>query len=601
MIEKMKKVTLLVPETQRQMVVSKLRKAGVLHISHVKEPLTHEVSFVQDRLSKVNRLISNLSPYYNKDRQKKEGLHHDREVLDCSGKVDGILRDKQVSLDRKEEVKRNLDWYKEWGKYDPRELQVVREKGLNVCLYKLRKKDFVEIEEQSKLCLLKKEKGHYYILLMLEEGEVEPDFTKQEMPENSPQELYAESDELNKKILGIEALLKEKADHLKGIEDCKEKLEKEIEFLQVKFGMKEEGAFSYMQGFCPVKYLDKVLHITKEHGVGYLFEDPSEEEEVPTLITNPAWIRIVAPIFQFMKTVPGYSEFDISPYFLIFFSVFFAMLIGDAGYGALFLIITFLVQRKFKKLPKEPIILMYILSGCTIIWGAITGTWFGIEQITQIPVFKALVIPQINSFSEHSQNVIIFTCFVIGAVHLTVARLLRAMRFINSLVALAEVGWICILWGMFFAAGKFVLGRSFPPVAGGLLFCGILLVLLFTNIRKGFFRGALTTLTDLPLSVIGSFSDIVSYLRLFAVGYASVVVAQSFNNMAIGDGVNSILGGLIAAVILFFGHTLNIILGFMAIIVHGIRLNMLEFSGQLGMQWSGKDYDPFRVKPAKNG
>ena len=596
MIEKMKKVTLLVPESQRQLVVSKLRKLGVLHIRHVKEPLTHEVSFVQDRLSKVDRLISNLKPYFDKDRQKKEGMHHDREVLDCSQNVDDILREKQISIERKAEVKKKLEWYRQWGKFDPRDLKVIRDKGLNVCLYKLRKKDFEEIKEKGNIHLLKKEKGHYYVVLILEDGQEEPDFIKQEMPEKRAHELYDESDDLNKKIQGIELLLKEKADHLQGIEACKEKLEKEIEFLQVKFGMKEEGAFSYMQGFCPVKYLDKVIHVTKEHGVGYLFEDPTEEEDVPTLITNPAWIRIVEPVFQFMKTVPGYGEFDISPYFLIFFSVFFAMLIGDAGYGALFLIITFLVRRKFKKLPKEPFFLMYLLSGATIIWGAITGTWFGIEQITQIPFFKALVIPEINSFSAYSQNVIIFTCFVIGAIHLTLARLLRAIRFINSPVALAEVGWICILWGMFFAAGKFVLGRSFPPVAGGVLFFGILLVLFFTNIRKGFLKGALTTLTDLPLSVIGSFSDIVSYLRLFAVGYASVVVAQSFNNMAIGDGVNSILGGLIAAVILFFGHTLNIILGFMAIIVHGIRLNMLEFSGQLGMQWSGKDYDPFRVK-----
>jgi V/A-type H+-transporting ATPase subunit I len=122
------------------------------------------------------------------------------------------------------------------------------------------------------------------------------------------------------------------------------------------------------------------------------------------------------------------------------------------------------------------------------------------------------------------------------------------------------------------------------------------MTLFFTNINKGFFKGALATITDLPLSVIGSFSDIVSYLRLFAVGYASVVVSQSFNNMAVGAGIDSVLGGLMAAVILFFGHALNIILCFMAVIVHGIRLNMLEFSGQLGMQWSGKEYDPFRVE-----
>jgi V/A-type H+-transporting ATPase subunit I len=83
-------------------------------------------------------------------------------------------------------------------------------------------------------------------------------------------------------------------------------------------------------------------------------------------------------------------------------------------------------------------------------------------------------------------------------------------------------------------------------------------------------------------------------LRLFAVGFASVTVESSFNDMALSLGFNSVLRGLIAAFILFFGHALNIVLGFMAVIVHGVRLNMLEFSGHLGMQWSGRPYQPFR-------
>ncbi len=596
MIEKMKKITVLVPETERRRLVSALRKAGVVHIQHIEEPSTHEVSFVRDKLSRAIRLIEVLRPYYDSDRQKKEGLNHEREVIDCCQLVDDIIRDRQSFLDKKNELAENLRWYKEWGKFDPAVLKTLGEKGVNIQLLKLSKRDFRDLEVQGKKVLLKKEKGHYYTAVLLDDDGSVDGHRKEAIPDKSPQELLAGIDKLEEKLRGIDILLREKADHLKSIEHCRQKLEKEIKFLEVQFGMKEEGAFSCLRGFCPVKYLSKVIHITKDHNAGYLIEEPSEEEDVPTLITNPAWIRIVEPVFQFMKTVPGYREFDISPYFLVFFSIFFAMLIGDAGYGVLFLAATFLIRRKFKKLPAEPFFLMYLLSVCTIIWGAVTGTWFGVEKITQIPFFKAMIIPRINSFSEQSQNVVIFACFVIGAVHLTLARALRAIKYMNSLIAIAEVGWIFILWGMFFAAGKFVLGRPFPPAGGILLLAGVLMTLFFTNINKGFFKGALATITDLPLSVIGSFSDIVSYLRLFAVGYASVVVSQSFNNMAVGAGIDSVLGGLMAAVILFFGHALNIILCFMAVIVHGIRLNMLEFSGQLGMQWSGKEYDPFRVE-----
>jgi V/A-type H+-transporting ATPase subunit I len=119
------------------------------------------------------------------------------------------------------------------------------------------------------------------------------------------------------------------------------------------------------------------------------------------------------------------------------------------------------------------------------------------------------------------------------------------------------------------------------------------LVLVFESFQKNILKGMGETLINLPLSVIATFSDVVSYLRLFAVGYASVVVSQSFNEMAIGDGVNSVIRGLITALILFFGHLLNAVLSIMAVLVHGVRLNMLEFSSHMKMAWSGKEYKPF--------
>lgn len=334
--------------------------------------------------------------------------------------------------------------------------------------------------------------------------------------------------------------------------------------------------------------------MAKHHGLGYFTEDPDKPEETPTLITNPKWVRIIEPVFKFMKTIPGYDEFDISFIFLIFFSIFFAMLIGDAGYGIIFVVVTFLARRKFKKAPGEPFFLMYLLSGATIVWGAVTGTWFGAEGIAKLPLLNGLVVEKINSFAPENQNFIIYICFLLGAVHLTAAHLMKTIKMINSLKALSQLGWIAIVWGMFFAAGKFVIAKPFPPFAGWILIGGMLTVLLFSNAGKNWAKGILATLAELPLSVIGSFSDVVSYLRLFAVGYATVVLASTFNNMAVGGGVHGVVGGLSAAVILFLGHVLNIMLGMMAVVVHGIRLNMLEFSGHLGMQWSGVKYDPFR-------
>jgi V/A-type H+-transporting ATPase subunit I len=133
-----------------------------------------------------------------------------------------------------------------------------------------------------------------------------------------------------------------------------------------------------------------------------------------------------------------------------------------------------------------------------------------------------------------------------------------------------------------------------PVITLPLLGTGILLALVFSNYQKNILKGIGETSFELPLSVISSFSDLMSYLRLFAVGFASVQVASSFNNIAIGTGIDNILKGFIAAIVLLFGHSLNIVLGLMAVLVHGVRLNMLEFSGHLRQQWSGREYKPFR-------
>ncbi|MFH1380705.1 MAG: hypothetical protein ABIH57_00845, partial [Candidatus Omnitrophota bacterium] len=333
----------------------------------------------------------------------------------------------------------------------------------------------------------------------------------------------------------------------------------------------------------------------KDNRWGIFVEELSEDEDAPVLIESSFLGKFIRPVFNFMNTLPGYREFDVSIVFLVFFSIFFAMLIGDAGYGILFLLGTYFASTRFKSTPREPFILFYILSVATIVWGALTGTWFGVEKIARLPFFSIFVIKSIDGFVDANQINIIQLCFTLGVIHLTIARAMLAVRLINSLKAMGQLGWILILWGFYFLAGKLVLNKEMPGFALWFIYAGLGLAVFFTNFnRKNYLKSMLSGLLSLPLNIIGSFSDIVSYLRLFAVGYASITVASSFNKIALDMGLGGFFGSLVFALILLFGHGLNIILGGMAVIVHGIRLNMLEFSGHLGMQWSGVEYKPFK-------
>jgi V/A-type H+-transporting ATPase subunit I len=595
MIVKMKKITLLVSEKMREPFLLKLREAGVLHIRHVKAPVAHDIQFVDDRISKIEKMISTLTPYAGKPG-KSGMICEDKELLESAEKTAEARDEKEGFLSEIRSLRQKIVWFDAWGEFEPEELEKIREKGVGLRLYRLKKEDFRRLAKKIEYRILKKEKGYIYVAVVNPPEDEALAIAEAQPPSESAGKIRTKINGLEEKVKKIEDFLREKAVALTAMKDCKARLEKAREFLSVKYGMQEEEQFAYLQGFCPTDRIKNVVTLAESNRAGYLVEEPDNPEETPTLIKNPKWIRIVNPVFQFMNTIPGYSEFDISSVFLIFFSLFFAMLVGDAGYGALFILITFIARRKFKKAPYEPFFLMYLLGGATMVWGAITGTWFGSEAISQLPGLKSLIIGKISSFAGNDQNFVIFLCFIIGAVQLTIAHMMKAFRVINSVRALADIGWAMIVWGMFFAAGKFVIARPFPAFAGWLLSAGITLVLVFSNPQKNMFKGMLTTLANLPLSVIGAFSDVVSYLRLFAVGYASVVLASTFNNMALSGGINNVLAGLSAAIILFLGHALNITLCMMAVVVHGIRLNMLEFSGHLGMQWSGNKYEPFCEK-----
>jgi len=234
-----------------------------------------------------------------------------------------------------------------------------------------------------------------------------------------------------------------------------------------------------------------------------------------------------------------------------------------------------------------------VLSVSTFIWGTLTGTWFGAEQIGRLPFLRELVVPKIGSFTG-SPEFLMHICFFIGAVQLSIAHAMRLIRYAPDLRSVAQAGWIQITWGVFFIAGNLVLGKAFPDFARYLLMIGIGLVVLFSYPQKNMIKGILIGVANLPLSVISTFADTLSYLRLFAVGFASVMVAVSFNEMALGVGFNGVISGFFAALILVLGHLLNIVLGLMSVLVHGIRLNMLEFSGHLDMEWTGHEYKPFQ-------
>ncbi|MEE8590208.1 MAG: V-type ATP synthase subunit I [Spirochaetia bacterium] len=610
----MKKVSIVVFDRFRDQSLRALRKLGLVHIES-RPASGDDLTRYSEQKTQLER--AHLLLPEEKKKKKVRGRKDPTFQGNLSAgsvteeDIDGCLEISAEIVDLTEKIRlthENIDRLTReqqrlvlWGDYDPQEIGELADNGVFITLYELSTDQFKQLPAETDWVVISQSKSTVRLAVVTIGSAAELDFEPEVIAERGRAKLQQLLDATGTELQGLEHRLQHLAGERARIQAVLERIERKIEFEQVRTGMVGEEQLSYLTGYIPAKRADALKRAAAENGWALLIDEPAEDDPVPTLVENPKWIRIIRPMFSLMETTPGYREFDISFLFLLFFSLFFAMLIGDAGYGIVLFVLTLVARLAMPKRPGGVFSLMFVLSGATIVWGILSGTWFGVEALARHPVLSRIVIPQIASFGVENTKSVMLLCFLIGAVHLSIARLINFIRSLPKLVAFSELGWLSILWGMFFVVRYIVLQETLNPDGIWLVGAGMILIVFFGEQKGKFFKGIFLGLVRLPLSIldsIGSFSDIVSYVRLFAVGLATVAVAANFNAMAAEVGFGSIPSGLISAFILFFGHTLNIVMGAMSVIVHGVRLNMLEFSGQLGMEWSGVPFKPFKETDA---
>jgi V/A-type H+-transporting ATPase subunit I len=192
-------------------------------------------------------------------------------------------------------------------------------------------------------------------------------------------------------------------------------------------------------------------------------------------------------------------------------------------------------------------------------------------------------------------------CFLLGAIHLSIAHIWQFLLKLPSVRAFSDLGWILMIWAGLLLANSLILNKTFPEFGNWFWMAGTCFIVLFTNPRKNPLKWLGGGIGDFLLHVVSSFTDVVSYIRLFAVGVASLAVADAFNAMAFSLAQSGLIFKFLSALVLLFGHALNILLCTLGIMVHGVRLNVLEFSSHLNLGWSGFEYIPFGGKESNDG
>ena len=364
-----------------------------------------------------------------------------------------------------------------------------------------------------------------------------------------------------------------------------------IAFESAKELVGEQGELAYVSGWIPEPARGKLAAAAGENGWGTLLREPADGELPPTLIEPPKMFRPMKALFSGLGIAPAYTEADVSVPFMCYFSLFFAMLVGDGAYGAIFLAATLALR---KKLPKSWFILLTVFSSATVLWGILSNTWFGagIPWCVDWPTVKWLADP-----SYHNMMLL---CFTIGVSHLMLARVWNGICRAPDSTCIAEFGWAGILLFMYLVTNSIV--GIFPGIPQwGFWVLGVSVVAVFGfSVKPSELKTRGAELGMLPLNIMSALGDIISYVRLFAVGLASVKVAENFNSMATGllssDNalwLNALMCVAMVA-ILIVGHTLNLAMAGLSILVHAVRLNTLEFSNHKGVSWSGYAFNPFK-------
>ncbi|MFA6130385.1 MAG: hypothetical protein WC731_05335 [Candidatus Omnitrophota bacterium] len=586
----MKKVFLLIQQAQAQIALGHLGALGVVHVEHENVPSGTELNEINEKLALIEQARSVLATATRGPAAEHPGVklekwdfvcHH---VIDSQKRYDQ-LREYSVTLHNW------IDLWGPWGDFDPAQVKALQQKNVLIKFYQI-PKDKIKSLPQGLLLKKISTQGALINCLVVATENMEIGFKELELPKLSLSSMRNRLNEDTRIMQGIRDELSAYLAYNNDLIFAEKSLLNQKEFYSVLKGMGRDREIVYLKGYIPIDAEDMLLKQAKQNGWGILTLEPNEDDAVPTLLRNPAWISLIKPLLKLLELTPGYREIDISPLFIIFFSLFFGMLIGDAGCGAVYFLLTFWLQKKIghKVKDKSVFFLFYILSFCAIIWGLLSGAFFGQEWLLNRGI-KPLVPALLNTSFVQA------LCFFIGALHLTLAHSWRAALKAPALPALADIGWISIIWAVFFLAKSLLLGDAFPLFGNWLIMAGLVLVLFFTAPQKNIFKTIGAGLGTIALGLVNNFTDVVSYIRLFAVGLAGVAIADAFNAMAAGIvKKGDFLTIVIAALILVCGHVLNIILGPMSVLVHGVRLNVLEFCSHANVVWDGFAYKPFERK-----
>ena len=604
----MKKYDFLVYHAQYDDFLEKLREIGVLHIATL-ENNDKSCELLVEKFNLKKRIENNIDILYNKlDKNislSQTSIHVFDEGMDLLAKSEALLSQLEQAKQALTIAEKEYERISAWGNFSIDQLKKIEETGYYVKLFTCPTRLYKpEWEEQFNAFVINELNNTTYFVTLTKDEKIEIEAEQFDI-NNSDSTIATANYEEAKKLYNtqFEEIKEFAVNNINNLKYLSLLITEIIDIDKVKLNTIKaaDDTVMVLEGYCPIDTESTLLDFLQKNDIYYEVNDPKAEDNVPIKLRNNRFTKLFEPLTG-MYGLPNYNEFDPTPILGPFFLLFFAMCMGDAGYGLILILFGIgVITKKIKIEMFEGLgpIITVLGVGTTVI-GFFLGTFFGIDlsTVSWLPdsVKGILLKGELMGF-----DIQMVAAIIVGIFHICLAMVVKAICYTKQsgiMNNLSTWGWlILILGGIITAILAISNAISIEATKYMIIAIGIISALgifIFNNIKRNPLINIGAGLWDTYNMITGILSDVLSYIRLYALGLAGAMLGQAFNqlgSMVLGDDP-IFIQYLPFIIIVLIGHTLNIALSSLSAFVHPLRLTFVEYFKNLGYEGNGEKYSP---------
>lgn len=591
MVTEMTKYDFILLSGDADAFLEKLQSLGVMDITRSMKPIDEKSEKLSNRAEIYRKAIAAL-------KEVEPAEFAEKTYGDMAVNVLETVKGKEEALNQLAQLNKTLDENLAWGRFNVSDIKRLADLGLKLHFYKAKTTSMDPAwKEQYALSEIATDGNYtYFVVVSDQEGY---DFPMKELP--APEK---DCSTLEKEIAALKDDIEQKDKHLAELKCHEGDLRKEMDRIASKLDLHlahaagEKVAEDYItvfEGFAPASTESSLREMLDQENVFYVTDKAKVDDNPPIKLKNNKFVSMFELLTD-MYGRPKYDEFDPTVFISIFFMLFFAFCMGDMGYGLVLIIAGLALKKVLGKIAPLGI----TLGIATTVVGFLFHTFFSVDMLTwswlPVTVKKCMLPSTIAGFDGT-----MVLAIIVGIVHICLAMIVKTYQstkvkgFVNSL---GTWGWTLLIVGGVIVGGLALIGVMDSVVTKWVIIgIGVLSALgifflndLHRNPLKNFGSGLWETYN----TATGLLGDVLSYLRLYALGLAGAKLGEAFNAIglqALGDGG---VGWVWFILIVVIGHTLNVAMCVLGAFVHPLRLNFLEFFKNSGYEGSGRNYNPLQ-------